>query len=344
MNWNVLRIITSSILFFSIWTLSPVLSSAQENGPDESTQQLSDQDLALRRNLKDPSETLRTFLSAMDAGELTRAIDCLDLDWLDKETSDVKAGTYADKLYFVLTRIWDQRTWRVSSDPEHEPPYVLSSSFSEAVDGEKFEDASQILLTPNSKKMWRFSQSTLQVVEDSLWPKWQDRIESGQSAPKALSFPVWLSNLFPKSMQETRFLLKDYQWLCLLVLTALGFLVGWIIRVLLDWLTSIWFRFTRTHVDDRPRMLLWRPIGLLVNALVWYYGAKLIDLPPQFLSVLLVALKFFSVVIAVWTSFRGIDLLTNFLQKRSAATASRYDDALVPIASNLLKFASILID
>ena len=128
-----------------------------------------------------------------------------------------------------------------------------------------------------------------------------------------------------------------------MALTAFGFFLGWLARIVLDLLTSIWFRVAGARVDDQPRMLVWHPIALLVNALAWYFGAKFIDLPPEFLSVLLVGLRFFSVVIAVWTAFRCIDLLTNFLQKRAAQTVTRYDDAIVPIAGNLLKFASILI-
>ena len=342
-NWNTSLRILMFWIVVSLNTGSTQFSQGQESDSSDAVPQLSEDELILRRRLRDPRETFRTFLTAMEAGDLEQASECLALEWLDRETSDVKAGTYADKLYFVLTRIWDQRTYRVSSDPDYESPYLLSSAIGNATDKEMLDDAKLISLTPNAKKMWRFSQSTLETIDDSLWPKWQERIGSAADAPEALSFPVWLSNLFPQSMQSTRFLLKDYQWLCLLVLTALGFLVGWLVRIMLDCLTAIWFRISGASVDDQPRTLLWRPVALLINALVWYYGAKLIDLPPQFLSVLLVALKFFSVVIAVWTAFRGIDLLSNFLQKKSAATATRYDDALVPIASTLLKFASILI-
>ena len=317
----------------------------QEDEPsaNKEAESLSEEELDLRRRLKDPRETMQTFLTAMEVGNLKEAVNCLDVEWLDKETSGVKAGTYADKLYFVLTQIWDLRTYNVSGNAEHEPPYELSQAMQSTFDEEKIADAKLIRLTRNAKSMWRFSQSTLKLVDEELWLKWQDRLTTDESTPEALSLPVWISNLFPKSMQGTRFILKDYQWLCLLVLTAIGFVGGWLVRIILDWITAIWFRIYRAKIDEQPRTLLWRPVGLLVNALLWYNGAKLIDLPSTFLSVLLVGLKFFSVMIAVWTTFRGIDLLTNFFQKRSVATINRYDDALLPIARKLLKFAALLI-
>lgn len=305
--------------------------------------QLTEEELALKTLLEDPHETIRTFLTAMESGELQRAVQCLDLDWQDKETSTVKGGIYADKLYFVLTRIWDRRTYLITGDPNHEPPFQLSAVLRQETDNEKWSDARHIQLTRNSKGMWRFSQSTLQTVDEELWPKWQSRVAEGEVVPKALSAPVWVSNLFPNFLHETHFLLKDYQWICLLILTALGFLIGWLSRHILDWLTQLWFRLAHARVDDRPRLMLWRPVGLLINALVWYYGARLIDLPASFLGVLLVGLKFFSVVIAVWTAFRAINLLANFMKKRAAATPSRYDDSIVPIASNLLKFVALLV-
>ena len=314
----------------------------QEETPPQQPQ-LTDEDLVLRKLLEDPREAMRTFLSAMDSGDLDQAIKCLDLDWQDKDTASAKGGTYADQLYFVIIRIWDRRSYRVSGNPNFQPPYQLSEAVLEAQDSEKWIDARQIQLTKNSKGMWRFSQSTLETVEQELWPKWQDRLADGEIAPKALSAPVWVASLFPKSLREKRFLLKDYQWICLLLLTAFGFLVGWLSRLLLDLLTQLWFGITKTSVDDQPRTMLWRPFSLLINALVWYFGAKLLDLPAGFLGVLLVGLKFFSVVIAVWTAFRAINLLANFMVKRAARTPSRYDDSIVPIASNLLKFAAVLI-
>lgn len=312
----------------------------QEETPQQPL--LTDEELALRKLLEDPRETMRTFLTAMDSGDLDQAIKCLDLDWQDKDTAGAKGGAYADQLYFVISRIWDQHTYRVSFNPKFEPPYQLSEAFHQQRDTEKWNDAKLIQLTKNSKGMWRFSQSTLQVVEGELWPKWQDRMAEGEFLPKALSAPVWVANLFPKSLREKRFLLKDYQWICLLLLTVLGFLVGWLSRLLLDLLTKLWIGVTKTRVDDQPRTKLWRPLSLLINALVWYFGAKLLDLPAGFLGVLLVGLKFFSVVIAVWTAFRAIDLLANFLAKRASQTSSRYDDSIVPIASNLLKFAAVI--
>ncbi len=316
---------------------------AQEDPAPAPAPQLTDEELALKPLLEDPRETMRTFLSAMESGDLEQAVKCLDLEWLDKETSDVKGGVYADKLFFVLTRIWDRRTYNMSGNPDHPSPFQLSDLLPNEFEPQKQADADLIQMAKNAKGMWRFTRPTLEVVEEKLWSKWQEVSGDDGLEVTALSAPVWLANQFPKSLQETHFLLKDYQWICLLLLTVCGFLIGRLSRIILDWVTALWFRIVHAQVDDQPRLKLWQPVSLLINALTWYYGAKLIDLPAGFLGVLLVGLKFFSIVIAVWTAFRFINLLASFLQRRASATASRYDDSIVPILRNLLKVAAVLV-
>ena len=78
-------------------------------------------------------------------------------------------------------------------------------------------------------------------------------------------------------------------------------------------------------------------MGLLTQALVWYAGTTWIGLPAQALAVLLVAVRFFAVVSAVWTFFRLIDLLASYLLKKAAGTTTKFDDLLVPLVSKSLK-------
>lgn len=150
-------------------------------------------------------------------------------------------------------------------------------------------------------------------------------------------FAEWLAGLFPERLHKTHFLLPSYQWLCLLVVICAGFVADQLTRLLL-WRVSLsaakYFGDGET-LSAEPK--LWRPVGLLVNATVWYVGTAAIGLPEFFSNILLVALKLFAVVAAVWTSFLLINLLTAFLAKKAARTATKLDDLLLPMVSKSLK-------
>ena len=144
-------------------------------------------------------------------------------------------------------------------------------------------------------------------------------------------------DLFPDWLTRTALLLPHYQWICLVVVIFLGLVADRIIRFLLDRLTLGWLRLARMDVDLRAEQGVWKPVGLLAMALVWYGGMTLIGLPAQVLDVLLVAVRLFAVVSAIWTAFRLIDLLANYLLRKAEGTETRFDDLLIPLVSRTLK-------
>ncbi|MEM9413524.1 MAG: mechanosensitive ion channel family protein, partial [Planctomycetota bacterium] len=156
-------------------------------------------------------------------------------------------------------------------------------------------------------------------------------------------FPLWLQQQFSESLWGTTFFIKDYQWICLIALLLIGFLAGQLARILFDYLTKLWFRMTSTDVDDQIRKQLWAPVIALVHILIWYYGTTMIDLPSSAMGVILPVLKFFTVLAAVWTAFRAINLLQNYLMKKAKTTASRYDDSLVPFICSALKLVAVIL-
>lgn len=147
----------------------------------------------------------------------------------------------------------------------------------------------------------------------------------------------WLHDQFPASLQQTHFLLAEYQWLCLVALIFVGILVGQLVRYLLRRATAVATKLTGN--DDAPTShKLWRPMGILASALVWYLGTEAIGLPESVTNFLLATLKVFAVVATAWTLFLIIDLLSVVLMRKSQKTHSKFDDLLVPLATKSLKF------
>ena len=146
-----------------------------------------------------------------------------------------------------------------------------------------------------------------------------------------------LRDLFPESLTVTKFILPWYQWICIFVVVFLGLLVDRLVRQVLSRATATWLRLMKTEIDRELEQGLWKPLGLLAMALTWYGGMLLIGLPSGVLAVLMAAVRFFTVVAAVWAAYRLIDLLSAYFVKKAEKTRTKFDDLLIPLISRTLK-------
>ena len=301
--------------------------------------------------LNSPRATLSTFLRAMRDKETELAISCLDLGNLTTEAIATSGPNVAYQLHVAIKRlakISPDDGGKFLSLPEkndYEKPFSL-----DAILGAKPE-ASALELRRNKKDAnWRFSQETCEGVE-ALY----NELEKTAPEPTTLlakitedeaiekPFAIRLRDAFPDFLHHKTFLLPDYQWLCLLTLIFFGLAADMLTRWLFSQVSSRWFD---NYVEDEElaaRSKIWRPIGRLVNAATWYWGTKLIGLPPAMLSVLLVVLKLFTIYAAAWTAFTIIDVAAKYLARKALRTDTKFDDLLVPLVTKSLKFLTICI-
>lgn len=150
--------------------------------------------------------------------------------------------------------------------------------------------------------------------------------------------------LFPEGLRKQKHLgLYLYQWICLLALIFLGFVADRLVRWLLHSLTKTWFKVVGDERVETADWKLWKPLGLLTQALVWYCGTELLGLPEVVQTVLLYGLKVFTIVAAIWTAFLVIDIISAFLAKKALGTDTKFDDLLIPLVSKSLKVFAVCI-
>jgi MscS family membrane protein len=299
-------------------------------------------DPTLAAELASPRATLRTFLEACRQEDMKRAALTLDISHVagSDDARELSSQRIAAKLNDILSRLLDVDLSSVPDDPEHPQDYSL-------VEGQDIPDetdiaalaAIKISRTP-ADKLWRFSSETVDQI-DTLREQAKDRkpVVPGK-AVQSTDLAIRLSDLFP-NLQNKTLVLKDYQWICLAILIFLGFLADILVRLLLRHLTAAWFRFMRNGEQRQAEKHVWRPLGLLAQALVWYGGIWLIDLNPLIHSIFGYGVKTLTVVSATWTAFRLTDLLSAYLARRAAATPTRFDDLLVQLLSKSLKALSL---
>ena len=300
-------------------------------------------DPRLAEQLASPRSTVETFLGAMNDTRLDVAVKCLDLSKLDTITRSSKKKELAVKLKRIIDRMARLDTEKIRDDGENIDHYILGDLLSDDLLALRdIQDAQNLELVKDTNGLWRFSARTVSKI-DEMWGRWREREKKAGFGDESGTFGIWLEDRFPKQMRRTYFLLPTYQWICLVIAIFLGFVADLAVRLLLQSITAVWLKYMKAEVDDKIRQGLWRPVGLLVQGFTWYWGTQLIDLPRLVLLVLTVFVKFLTVVAAVWTAFRLIDLLSSFLAKKAARTETKFDDVLIPLLSKTLKTAACCI-
>lgn len=307
--------------------------AAEDSAPPEESQV----DPQLAAQLANPRATMESFLKLMNDGNTSAAAGCLDLGQLDTPTADVRGPSYAFKLKETLDRMARIDVESFADDPGRGSPFVVGSTLTDVLGGADLEDANKIVIARSRDGLWRFSQETVAQIND-LYERWRSRpeVEGLSKGRSARTWDIWLEDQFPKRLRQKRFLLPDYQWICLLVVIFLGFVADLVVRSLLHRLAQVWFRVVKSTTEIPIERKLWRPAGLLAQALVWYFGTMVIGLEVA-LQILLPALKLFAVLAGVWTAFMLINLLSAYLVGKSSKTRTKFDDLLVPLLTKSLK-------
>ena len=254
--------------------------------------------------------TMEHFMKSANASHWEEAAKCLVL----KPSQDGKA--LADRLKWVLDRI-EFKVEDISDLPD---------AWRHCIETGDFERP--IVIDRDKNGTWRFTGNTVASI-DALYEFLKDE--------DPIAGRNWLRDLFPNWMTRPGFLLPYYQWVCLLVVIFAGIIVDQTLRFILWRMTCAWFRYRKIDADEKLERGLWKPLGLLVRALVWYGGMVVIGLRPDVLQILKVAVEFCAIVSAVWTAFRFIDLLSSYLARKAQATDTKFDDLIVPLVSRSLK-------
>jgi len=268
----------------------------------------------LARRLATPRRTLETLINCVNQSDLDTAAQTLRLgDAIVGEARERKGRSLAARLKTVIDRMWDVDFDTLPNNPDQSEPFVfgehlLTVSGDSQVGGKRLEGkdlqaAHRIVISRDADGLWRFTNKTVDSVEE-LYHNWMNRdpvtdeVHTKNSA--IVDVDSWFASLFPKELRRSHFLLPTYRWFYLLGVIFLGFVADLLTRSLLRSLTSAWFRLRRKPGDESSKDIRpWRPVGLLVQATIWYWGVSLINLPDVVMTVMVVALKLFAVVASI---------------------------------------------
>ncbi len=195
----------------------------------------------------------------------------------------------------------------------------------------------RVVLSKDESGEWKFSIET--IAEILALRQALERLPFViGDGPVILTRAQWVRSRVPASLKSGEALTLEYwQWIGLFVLILVGVVLDSVVRNII---AGIWRRVMARRGKEADRKLLRRavrPFGLIVAALLWYWGLDLIGLPPQALLIIRLAVRFFLMISAVWAACRATDLVAEFLQSKVELTATKFDDLLVPLVRKTTK-------
>lgn len=339
MRQNAYRTITLLAIFFAHFLATWETAFSQENEKADKTEtSKTDRDPSLAHKLSSPRQTLKTFFGAFkEDGDRKNATLTLNLSKLPANVRATAGEHDALMLKEIIDRMVFVEYYQVPNDPTSKTPFRLSQITTQLKSADA-DDAARIEIAPDKDGYWRFTPDTVAAI-GGLYADWKNRppVDGIIHVEPTILTPFWFRELFPAQLTDTHFLLADYQWICLFALIFIGFVVDRLTRFILARIAHGWIHFFDKEKSAAIESKLFRPVGLLTQGYVWYEGTKLLGLPDFALSVLLVALKVFTVVAAIWTCFLLIDAVRGYVLRKTQRTPSKFDDLLVQLASKSLK-------
>ena len=298
-----------------------------------------------------PRSTMATFLEAMNADppNLDEAVKCLDPTGRDPEVWRVHGKDLAGKLKNVMDKIAEVVLAEIPDAPE-DPPHVWYTGKTGNIvigrieaDG-KDEDEKGFALR---KGEWRFTPTTLDNL-DALFDEFEKKaiVRELQEAgiTERLTFGQRLRRLTPQWLRRaTVWDLERWQWVALVVLLPLGWLIQILCAAVAAMFMRSWLRRRKLQVDRQARRQVVRSLGAVVTVVFWYYAIQHLELSEGVLAVLLRVTKLALGVTCVWVGYRVVDILGGHIAADKEVQVTRFDDVLIPLLRRMLRAFVVLV-
>jgi MscS family membrane protein len=322
-------LIQSWLLIISI-IFSVSLAAAEE---DISTVNVVVQEVP--ESLKNPRETMRTFMDAMKQVSLGKderiklAVSTLDLSQIPELIRKDKGKELIYSLSSIIERSKKVVLVSINTDP----------SGGKYIFGRYSQGNVEIVKQVDGR--WLFSQETIVAIPRVLEGLIDKPAKHGAKDPK-FSLPLYIKirSLMPE-MLKTGFLLEHWQWIGIFIVVIFGLIVDKIVAWFLTRHVVVWQKKNPTY--SRLDSTVLRPLGLMAMAIIWWIGLGMFGLPDPVLIILSVAVKLLISISAVWSAFRLVDILDSLMIKKARQTGNRFDDLLVPMISKSLKVFILVI-
>ena len=267
-----------------------------------------------------PRSTVRGFLAAAHDGDWARAAEHLDLRGQPAGTGN----TLARRLDVVLQRTIWLNPDALSSAPEGDDADGLRDGRDLVGTIQGHGGAVRVFVdrvpAADGTPEWKLSRTIVQRIP-TLWAEFG-----------AVPFASWL----PKPFFEVRLLgVQLWQWLGLVVVAVLAWVVAWIVTALAVWLASPLVQRTRARFAAALLDLLASPARLALAVALASGAVAFLRLPVAAAHVVTGVLAGGTTLAVTWVVLRAVDALSRLAELRFAEQATAV--SLVPLGRRSVK-------
>lgn len=249
---------------------------------------------------------------------------------LSAQTFNIPDQEYAQELAVKLKQILDARGLYVDieaipNNPEHTDSLTRLNRFT------LFSNYPQITLERINNN-WFYSKRTTEAIPEmhrEIYPLGSD----------------FLMNLFPVNLAHKEVLgLQFWQLMGGLLIIVLSFVLHRLLTFILELIIR---RMAKKYSSAETQVELIhqiaRPLSLILITITLAVFVPVLQLPIKFAKYLIILLNILTPLFATIGFYKGVDLLTFFMQRAAAKTTTTLDDQLVPLVRRALKVFVVLI-
>ena len=184
---------------------------------------------------------------------------------------------------------------------------------------------------------WRISGETVARVPD-IWESVRElpTIEAyRENLPILRSLRLELRERMPEALLGEVFLLENWQWAGLAILTLLCVILDRLARFAMGALLRKIAGHSAIEKEDVIRFE--RPVGILVAALLFQQLLPILGVDEELRTLLDLAAGTLATIAGVWAAYKLVDVICGYLSDRARRTSNKFDDMLVPLLRRTLK-------
>lgn len=161
-------------------------------------------------------------------------------------------------------------------------------------------------------------------------------------APVATEQAEAIKSVLPSWLKDKAFLIENWKWLGIALLLALAVALDRITRLVASGLFSRLISRAGRKTEPAECAKAGRPFGIMAGAAVWLILLPVLCLPEAGNNVLYVGGVFLLCLAGIWSTFKVIDVLSEYAARLTSKTDTKIDDLLVPLVRRTVKVFAVV--
>jgi MscS family membrane protein len=331
------------VFLFLVSTLSfadynpGTLSVESSKNKIEIKREVSKEDIELREKLRNPQETMHTFITAMDkvkggnnAG-FSDAVSTLDLSEIDATLRKLTGKMTAERLVNTLDRIAKINFTHI---PMYENgPKWLFRKQTVSVDGNIFDV--EIAIGKTADGLWKFTPETISSVENFYASVAHQKVVRGITEYR--NWKTRIKEQMPEWSSEDFLMFKKGQWLGLAIIFMLSLVFLILIRFLIAAILHYRVSKRTIEMEEGEQYNSTLPFGFLAMTLIWTAGVRLLEFDVEVMEIFVRVTYILTAFSFVWSALKLVDYISLHFFKKAKNTSNKFDAVLIPMMKKTSK-------